>query len=231
MKIINLIKKLVISSSLLFSLISCTSHTDQSVARTQLTVQQIHDLKKSQEHIQEWEEIAPSLKRLVAIESELKSLISELNSIATNESNNIQTDKIQHKITESPEKENNKLSHNATMKPVMANDKVIVSPALPISSPDKIPLNKNGSELYSLQFISLATKESLPPIWEKLQDKHPQLLDNLQPRYQKTTLNGKAYYRLKAGEFHTKNLAAELCKELSAVGENCYITKGIGRKF
>jgi hypothetical protein len=220
MKISGFIKSIVMSL-LLLCLISCSSQTEKPVESAKLTEQQTNDLKKSQQHIQEWEEISPSLKRLVAIESELKSLISELNRVVSAEKNK----------TIVTEQEKEQSSQNTAVQPVMDNDNVIVSTPLSKASSNTAPLNKKDAELYSLQFASLANKNSLLPIWEKLQDKHPQLLDNLQPRYQKASLNGKTYYRLKSGEFHTKGLADELCKELSALGENCYITKGIGNKF
>ena len=221
MKKNGFIKNIVMSVLLLLCLISCSSQTEKAVESAKLTEQQTNDFKRSQQHIQEWEEIAPSLKRLVAIESELKSLISELNRVVSAEQNK--------KIVTGQEKSQS--SQNTVLKPVMDNDNVIVSTPSSISSSNTVPLNIKDTELYSLQFASLANKNGLLPIWGKLQDKHRKILGNLQPRYQKTILNGKTYYRLKAGEFHTKSLAVELCKELSALGENCYITKGIGNKF
>ena len=80
------VRKVVLNTSLLLCLFSCSSQPEIPSQQASLTSQQVTDLQNLKSHIEEWQEVKPSIKRLVAIESELNSLITELNNIVDSSS-------------------------------------------------------------------------------------------------------------------------------------------------
>lgn len=85
--------------------------------------------------------------------------------------------------------------------------------------------------VFMLQLASLSNQESLKETWLSQQKLHPEILNGLAVRYQQVEINGRQYYRLKAGEFKQKADALETCQSLIAKQTSCIVVNGIGNKL
>jgi len=154
-------------------------------------------IEKYEKLLTEWQEVKPSLKRLVAIESELSELIDYLNNLA-----------------QMPEK-----------KQQVTNEK----PAeVTISKASK---DSSNSIRFSVQLAAVTIKTKINTTWAVLKNKHPKLLGSLETTYEKSIVNSKTYYRIKAGNFENKIDAKELCQQLSVLATPCLISKYKGTIF
>jgi hypothetical protein len=176
--------------------------------------------------LEEWRKMKPSIKRLVAIESELKELISELNTITQQqsqlpvetqpESTPTQTTKYQQDDVETPA--------------------VIISPLKPLISAVKDTSSEPPKENrivknYAIQLGSMTDKNSIKTTWDALTKTHSILLSGLIPVYEEAVLREKTYYRLKAGGFETEIQAVKLCNKLQLLNVPCFSSIFKGETF
>ncbi|MFT6991429.1 MAG: hypothetical protein ACJASL_003416, partial [Paraglaciecola sp.] len=75
------------------------------------------------------------------------------------------------------------------------------------------PLN-NSENMYAIQLFSLTDKKIMRRTWNNLSTKHPIILGQLSPIYEEVSMQGKTFYRVKAGSFETKSAAMKLCGSL-----------------
>ncbi|MFT5841195.1 MAG: hypothetical protein ACI9UT_003709 [Flavobacteriales bacterium] len=177
-------------------------------------------------HLEEWRKMKPSIKRLVAIESELKELIGELNTmtqqqselpVATQpESIPTQTTKYQRDDVETP------AVIISALKPLMSTVK---------DTSSERPKENSIEKKYAIQLGSMTDKSSIITTWETLTKKHSILLSGLIPVYEEAVLRGKIYYRLKAGGFETEVQAVKLCNKLQLLNVPCFSSTFIGESF
>jgi hypothetical protein len=86
----------------------------------------------------------------------------------------------------------------------------------------------NGENMYAVQLFSLTDKKIMRRTWNNLSTKHPIMLGNLSPIYEEVSMQGKTFYRVKAGSFETKSAAMKLCGSLKNANTNCFLAKSTG---
>jgi hypothetical protein len=86
----------------------------------------------------------------------------------------------------------------------------------------------NGENRYAIQLFSLTDKNIMRRTWNRLSTKHPIMLGNLSPIYEEVSMQGKTFYRVKAGSFETKSAAMKLCGSLKSANTNCFLAKSTG---
>jgi hypothetical protein len=229
----SIIKLVLLSMSITFG--SCSSlsdfiQDDEDIAQDQ-TTQVFKNAGQSPSdemliHLEEWRKMKPSIKRLVAIESELKELISELNTI-TQQKSQLPVEKQPERIpTQTTKNQQNDVENTA----------VVASPVKPLMSAVKDtssePLNENSIEKkYAIQLGSMTDKNSLKTTWIALTKVHSNLLSGLTPVYEEVELRGKNFYRLKAGGFDTEAQAIQLCNKLELLNVSCFSSNFKGESF
>lgn len=235
-------KHIILITSIFLSLPGCSMFSDEEVKPAGLSTQQALKLEKLEKHIDEWEEISPSIKRLAAIEGELKELITELNAIVESEETDSTGNNIQaiHNSEPSTSNENNITNNNYIIDDSAENTNVspLPSPIEKIHS-DNPPqqaetetiIDNNSKDMFSIQLYSLSEKKLLRTTWEKLLKEHNNIFRNLTPYFQEVNVKGNYYYRLKAGLYKTKNLAINKCNMMLKESIKCYITNGSGEQL
>lgn len=176
-------------------------NTELEVTQTEqpltfLEVQNSESNKKMEKHLQEWQEMKPSIARLVALEGEVKDLIKQLKDMNANSRLNTQV--MQSSIN--------------NVSGVAKQQKSFV----------------NSENMYAIQLFSLTDKNIMRSTWNKLSTKHPNILGNLSPIYEEVSMQGKTFYRVKAGSFQTKSAAMKLCGSLRNANTNCFLAKSTG---
>jgi len=86
----------------------------------------------------------------------------------------------------------------------------------------------NSENRYAVQLFSLTDKNIMRRTWNRLSTKHPIMLGNLSPIYEEVSMQGKTFYRVKAGSFETKSAAMKLCGSLKSANTNCFLAKSTG---
>jgi hypothetical protein len=86
----------------------------------------------------------------------------------------------------------------------------------------------NSENMYAIQLFSLTDKKIMRRTWNKLSTKHPIILGQLSPIYEEVSMQGKTFYRVKAGLFETKRAAMKLCGSLKNANTNCFLAKSTG---
>ncbi|MFT5925230.1 MAG: hypothetical protein ACI9LE_002236, partial [Paraglaciecola sp.] len=88
--------------------------------------------------------------------------------------------------------------------------------------------SKNSKNMYAIQLFSLTEKKIMRLTWDKLSTKHPIILGQLSPIYEEVNMQGKTFYRVKAGSFETKSAAMKLCRSLKNANTDCFLAKFTG---
>ena len=80
---------------------------------------------------------------------------------------------------------------------------------------------------YGIQLASLRTEQQAKVLWERLQDKYPELLGGLSSRIVKFDSTSRGiFYRLQAGPMPTKITAVDFCVKLKVAGQECFFVRG-----
>jgi hypothetical protein len=177
-------------------------------------------------HLEEWRKMKPSIKRLVAIESELKELIGELNTITQQQS--------QLPVATQPETIPTQTTKH--QQDDVENPAVIITPLKPLISAVKDTSSEPQKEnsivkKYAIQLGSMTDKNSIKTTWDALTKTHSILLSGLIPVYEVALLREKTYYRLKAGGFETEVQAVKLCNKLQLLKVPCFSSTFKGESF
>jgi len=157
-----------------------------------------------EEHMAEWQEIKPSLERLVLIEAELKTLIQEMAKMTAEQKKSIEAQK---------EKET-----------------LIITP-VPKPTPIPTPIAESRYSKHALQIFTVDNKELLETSWERWSKKHTTTLDDYAKIYHKAEKNGISYYRIKISNFTSKQEALDTCVKIKKHGDDCFLTNNLGQKF
>jgi hypothetical protein len=108
------------------------------------------------------------------------------------------------------------------------NAMAIQKPAPTDSVAYEQPLFIISENMYAIQLFSLTDKHIMRRIWDSVSTKHPIILGNLTPIYEEVRMQGKTFYRVKAGSFETKSAAMKLCGSLKNANTNCFPVKSTG---
>jgi hypothetical protein len=166
-------------------------------------IQNTESNEKMNRHLQEWQDMKPDIARLVALEGEVKELIKQLKSMNANPSTNAHiADK------------NAQVMQKSTTTDSAASDQ-------------QTPF-VNSENMYAIQLFSLTDKNIMQRTWNRVSTKHPIILGNLSPIYEEVKMQGKTFYRVKAGSFETKSAAMKLCGNLKNANTNCFLAKSTG---
>lgn len=90
---------------------------------------------------------------------------------------------------------------------------------------------REARPFFMVQVASLTSLDNLKKNWETQQEQYPEILNGLPARYQNVEMNGKEYYRLKAGEFNHKAQAVEVCEMLISKKAECIVVNNKGTKL
>ncbi|MFT6283814.1 MAG: hypothetical protein ACJAXM_000273 [Arenicella sp.] len=166
-------------------------------------IQNSESNEKMDRHLQEWQNMKPDIARLVALEGKVKELMKQLKSMNANPSTNAH---IADKNTQVMQKSTS--THNA-------------------AAEQQTPF-VNSKNMYAIQLFSLTDKNIMRRTWKSVSTKHPIILGNLLPIYEEVSMQGKTFYRVKAGSFETKSAAMKLCGSLKNANTNCFLAKSTG---
>jgi len=199
------------SSVVLGLIISACSSTQDNTKQANQNTNQVTTNKDSIESLEQqlaqFQEMKPSLERLVLVETELKALISEIESMAQ-----------QQKSIVTP-----------ASAPIALPTSEKKTVALPMQK--KAPITKKPYNDYALQIFTTDNRSSLEKSWLRWSKKHSSVLVNRSKIYQKTEINGINYYRIKLTNFTTKQEALESCLIIKEHGGDCFLTNNIGDSF
>lgn len=227
----KLIHMMTILSALF--IVGCASHAGPKAGN----IQQITEAE-----LAEWRELKPSIKRLVAVETELKEVIHTL-AVISNDSvssgsgyadngTNVQTDVIEPvRFTERPiiPSEPIKTEENV---PVVSNSVVsektsdFDSGMKSLTKVEKNEENLVRNNMFRLQLASVTSESAVEPTWLQLKKRNPQVLEELELYSEKVIVANRTYFRVKAGEFESYDKARSNCKVLIERGISCIVSRG-----
>lgn len=260
--------------AMLISLMGCagtdTPESKQSIEtrQKQLTAK-VNNLEKE---MAEWQQMKPSVARLVVIESDLKELIVQLGAMV--EEPELATESASESMpTSAPE---STLVSEPEIKTALASEIEIepavekpVSPAvqdMPVLEQVQAPVvsqpvlkqpkeqqtasaypsgpeqpievshaSTNGflasdhsGGKYALQLSSVTNPWVIEPFWLKLQKKYASALEGVTPTYERASVKGETYFRIKVGQFSKRTQAKQACAQLKEIGGSCVVTLNNG---
>jgi hypothetical protein len=180
-----------------------TELTQTNLQSNASAVQNSKSYEKMEKHLKEWQDMKPSIARLTALEAEVKELTKQLKNMNANSAANARI------IDPSPQ--------------VMENS---------ITTGSKVARQKNSiintENMYAIQLFSLMDKNIIRRTWDNLSTKHPNILGTLSPIYEEVSMQGKTFYRVKAGSFETKRAAMQLCESLRSANTHCFLARSTG---
>lgn len=176
------------------------------------------ELEKIRAQMEEWEQLKPSLLRLVAIEAELKELVVQLNDMLKNQAMPQEFQFLETSASVNPVK-NESTPDNTPDQIIEATPKPIVNSMSPAALP------------FAVQLYSLTDRSKLSSTWIDMLRKHPKELADLVPLYNEVLVGDKLYYRVVAGGFSDQRAARALCDKLKLTQTPCFIAPNIGSAF
>lgn len=240
-------RTLITSIFLIYSgaMLGCSSQPQTTVDTT---------AKELEAEMAEWRKLKPGVQRLVAIEKELKGLLTTLEAIteaeptlqltAAENNANIQTEVItpvsfdERKYTASESKQEQTLTVADTTQDsarILANEKTELTntkSALsqehqpPTADLEAIVAKPANVRSFSLQLASVTKEESVDSTWEQLKKRHPTILGKLNHHSEQVLVANRTYYRVKAGNYDNYDDAKQDCKVLLSSGASCIVNKG-----
>ena len=104
--------------------------------------------------------------------------------------------------------------------PVQAKEKTLSQKAA--TSSTKVSPKVSSHEKWRIQLFSSSDKKKVEKTWKVISAKHKKLLANMPMDIEKAEISGKGtFYRLKIGDFPTKERAANLCAKLKKKHQDC----------
>jgi hypothetical protein len=199
-----------------------------------------------QAELNEWKRMKPGVQRLVAIETELKVLLQTLETAALEPTDQLQTadtgPNVQSAVIERVQFDDKRL----TPEPATAN-----APSLSASNPSapmvqtivKPGVSESASETtspapmtaavqeqsptnFSLQLASVTEPAAVESTWQRLQERYPDVLSDLDLHSEEVIVSNRTYFRVKAGSFESYDEAKRQCSELRKSGASCIVNKG-----
>lgn len=100
------------------------------------------------------------------------------------------------------------------------------SVAAPTKTTKVATASKAADGIWSAQLMSSSTREAVEKAWPSILAKNKALLSNMSYQIAKADIPGKGtFYRLRVGNFKTRDMANELCTKLKARKQDCIPTK------
>lgn len=206
------------------------STPEMSVSSPQLSTEQRDELldmlkshKDNKALIQQWRESQAGVKRLLAIESDLKVLIDQLSGLVDEGSPSEEQTSTSSKI---PIKKS-ETSRTKMAIPATDGDNKNKNFVQPFAK-TKLDKNIKLAGLIALQLSAMKDPESITKLWQKLVKMQPTLLGTLSPATEAVERSNGTIYRLKAGPFDNKKDANMHCNKLQQVNVSCMVTQYAG---
>jgi len=260
--------------AMLISLMGCagtdTPESKQSIEtrQKQLTAK-VDNLEKE---MAEWQQMKPSVARLVVIESDLKELIVQLGAmveepgLATESaSESMPTSAPESKLASEPEIKT-ALAPEIEMAPTVEKPVSSAVQDMPVLAPVQAPVvsqpvlkqpkvqqtasaypsapeqpievshastdgflaSDHSGGKYALQLSSVTNPWVIEPFWLKLQKKYTSALKGVTPTYERASVKGETYFRIKVGQFSKRTQAKQACAQLKDIGGSCVVTLNNG---
>lgn len=172
------------------------------------------------DHLQEWEEMKPALKRLIKSEQDLTRLVASLDKMAPTSKT---SDESQQAVETEPEIKNNVKStvQQKARKPlqkgnVVSSEKQVK--AKKTSQPAPRKTTQTGIHLASYKKIKNVHRG-----WSILEKRFSNTLKGKPPFYYQAKIRETLYTRLVVGNFSSPKTAREVCKKLKAQGQFCQV--------
>jgi len=268
--------------SVFITLTGCAGSTKQADDTQRLDTQQqeiVTRVDSLEKEMAEWQQMKPSVARLVVIESDLKELIVQLGAMV--EEPELATESASESIPASAPESKPELEPEikteletvsepeveiaqATEKPVssVVKNMPVLTPVLaPVVSQPVLNLSKvqatasaypSGPEQpievshastngyladghlggkYALQLSAVTNPWVVEPFWLKLQKKYASALEGVTPTYERVSVKGETYFRIKVGQFSKRKQAKQACTHLKEMGGACVVTLNNGVSY
>lgn len=214
------------------SLVACSTDGQN----TFMAYQDLQDMVR--DHDAKWQQVAPKLERLEALEAELAELKSQQGT-SLQTSHDTATTPIVSEVKFAP----------SVPEPVLveAPAPVIAAPVVsPVDEADpalmsarhtaldnsqnsarivpKAPQTAPQKPVYGVQLASYRTKQEATRGWRIVSQEAPQDYVDLAPRVNTKTINGRVMNQLKVGPFESKPFATDFCNMLKQQQKDCLVT-------
>jgi cell division protein FtsN len=219
--------KLLLTFTICGSLLSACSLMPESVEPVDLSappftaeqrvvlIKMLKNQKDNNESIQQWRRSQAGVVRLLAIETELKMLIEQLNELAD------ESQFVESKSDNSSEKqiavEQVKTEMLVINSETQGNDSSSYS--------TKLEENNSLTGLIAIQLSAMSNNEAISRQWQRLVKAYPAILGDLSPTSELVERSKGAIYRLKVGPFDNKSQAMSRCNKLRTVNVSCVTTQ------
>lgn len=194
--------------------------------------------KELQAELAEWKKMKPGVQRLVAIESELKVLLNTLETAAMDPTDQLQSadagQNVQSYVLEPVSFNDKKLTPEVkTSAAVNTPQTTGPQPANLAAAPEEkaealtVPATETQqNHSFSLQLASVTEQQALESTWQRLQQRYPDQLSDLDFHSEEVIVSNRTYFRVKAGSFDSYDEAKRQCTELRKSGASCIVNKG-----
>lgn len=209
----------VILATLLFGCSTVTEPVQQKALNSPtLTIEQRDELlvmlkkhKYNEQLIQQWQQSQAGVTRLLAIESDLKMLIEQLNELASDE---------QPIVT--PTSDAVQIPEKRIATPQAKMD--VLETAMGTEDKDQDE-NSKLSGLIAIQLSAMTNPESIVELWQRYIELQPTLLGDLTPVVEIVERPSGTIHRLKAGPFDNIEDANLLCIKLRQANVSCIVSR------
>jgi hypothetical protein len=176
--------------------------------------------KDNEELIQQWRQNQPGLTRLLAIESELRVLIEQLNELSSD--NSFAREKTVQPIDSSEQPIISQPTQTAIPSSVSNTQKLEdVQPVYQVTLDD----NNKLAGMLGIQLSAMKNLGGIAKLWEQYVKLHASLLGDLSAATEVVESSNGTIYRLKAGPFDNDVSAQMRCTKLRQVNVTCIVVK------
>ena len=123
--------------------------------------------------------------------------------------------------------DSNKKMAKTVTKPISGTDKIKtkVVKASTINNSKKVIYNKEITGKWTVQLGAFSKKDAVVKAWKEESRKYPTIMAGIGYSIQEAKRGTKTLYRLRVGNFTTREKAAIFCKKLKAKGGSCIVAK------
>lgn len=190
----------------------------------------------------------PVMPQILTIEEEPEETFVQMNEVkAVNPLDEVKVQKTQNPVVESV-KEPVQVKEVVVEKPKLPAVAPAKAELKPVSEPETLPLAKatnvkksvekevkvisQQSKIptvkgeWKVQLFSSNNKTAVETAWKRILSKHKALLSDMSYKIESAKIAGKGtFYRLKVGQFASRDMAAALCDKLKAQKQDCVPAK------
>ena len=178
------------------------------------------------DHLDEWNEMKPALKRLIKSEQDLTLIIAALDKMSPLAAQPSEKQLLEKTTLTLPQKTEKKKASVVAKKTEKKKPSVVVkktgAKVAAIKKPKKQQAVKSDKH-FAIHLASYKKAENALRGWSVLEHKYSGILKNKKPLSQKVTINNKLYIRLLAGNFESREAVQQACRTLKNTKQYCHI--------